>query len=213
VTALAWQERAAAHFAWARLLEQGKELDPRKQPGSYDIGSMSSDDEIVAKAFPIGGVKYSLCQYRALERDRVYFSGNVGFAVDIKNDDEHSNGRHWMLTVGGSAHVVVTPWLTGGAGVGRALFFPSGEGSGNFGKWYVQPYIIDVKPGAMVKRANLRSPWRHFVYLRYSMITFPQGFEERRFSPNSPTYEQEWIQQVGIHFDLAPVLRARKGNW
>ena len=62
VTALAWQERAAAHFAWARLLDEGKDLDPRKQPGSYEkqpgsseLERLSGDDEIVARMFPIGG--------------------------------------------------------------------------------------------------------------------------------------------------------------
>jgi hypothetical protein len=212
LTALAWQERAAAHFAWAQRLQKNDRLDPRKQPGTYDDAErMSTDDEVTTRMAPLAGVRYSLCHYRALQRDRFFVSGNVGFAVDIKNDDEHSPGRHLMLTTGGSAHAVVTPWLTAGVGAGRAFFFPSG--GSKFGKWYFQPYIVDIKPGAMVPRAELRSPWRHFVYVRYSMITFPQGFEASRFSPNSAAYEQEWIQSLGIHFDLTPVLRGRKGNW
>jgi hypothetical protein len=116
-----------------------------------------------------------------------------------------------MLTTGATVHFVARPWLTVGAGAGLATFFTSG--SGTFAKPYVQPYIVDIKPGAFVPRADVRSPWRHFVILRYSAITFPGGFDRGDFSPNSPAYPTELVHQLGVHFDLTPVLRGKRGNW
>jgi len=207
--ALAWQARAAEHFDWADRLQNNRILDPRKKPGDYDVHA--EPVQVTTRMLPVAGVRYSLCRYKALERDTHYLSGLVGFGLDIKNDDEHSRGRHKMLTTGLTYNKVVTPWLTIGAGGGVATFFTSG--SGVFAKAYVHPLIVDVKPGAFVPRANVRSPWRHFVYLRYSLLTFPGGFDSGDFTPNSPKYPTELVHQVGIHFDLTPVRRGKRGNW
>jgi hypothetical protein len=51
------------------------------------------------------------------------------------------------------------------------------------------------------------------VILRYSTITFPGGFDRGDFSPNSPAYPTELVHQLGVHFDLTPVLRGKRGNW
>jgi hypothetical protein len=211
LTAMAWQQRAAAQFDWAQRLAKNILLDPRKQPSEYTVAPMTSDEKVAATMAPVAGVRISLCHYRALQRDRFFITANVGLALDLKNDDEHSSGRHVMLNSGMSAHYAVLPFATVGVGGGRALFFPSG--APRFGKWYFQPVILDFKPGALVRRAELRSPWRHFVYVRFSVLKFPQGFEARRFSPDSPPYKPEWVKQVGVHFDLAPVLRGMKGTW
>jgi hypothetical protein len=134
---------------------------------------------------------------------------NIGLAFEIKDDHEYGTSK--MLTHGASYHVVASPWLTAGAGGGIATFLPSDRPA--FSKWYVQPWMFDIRPGAWCKNADVRSPWRHFVYVRVSAIIFPQGFETGRFTATSPEYGPELVNAVGVHFDLTPVLRGRRGNW
>jgi hypothetical protein len=207
--ALAWQARAAEHFAWAERVEFERILDPRKKPGSYDADADRVD--FTRRMLPVSGVKYSFCDYRPLDRDDHVLNASVTFGLDIKNDDGDAPGRHKMLTFGASYHKVLQPWLTVGAGAGVATFFPSGADT--FSKLYVQPYIVDVKPWAFGRDADVGSPWRHFVYVRYSTITFPQGFEAGRFWRGSERYPKEMVHSLGVHFDLTPVLRGRRGNY
>lgn len=210
LTALAWRTRAAQHFEWGRRLHANETTDPRQQPGSYDgeIGRL----DVSIRMVPIGGLRTSRCKYLPLERDNHFLSAGVGVALDIKNDDGHSQGRHLMFTGGFSYHKVIRPWLTLGAGGGLAVFSPSGA-DGLFAKGYIQPWIVDIKPAAFGGQASLGNAWRHFVFVRYSAITFPQGFDEGEFHPASPRYPKELVHSLGIHFDLAPVIRQRHGNW
>lgn len=201
--AMVWKNRAAAHLEWAESIQHGVQRNASEEPGVYDT------NQRVALFVPGIGFNYSICKYGMLERDRNFLRVNVGLAFDIKDDHEYGTSK--MLTHGASYHVVASPWLTMGAGGGIATFLPSDRPA--FSKWYVQPWMFDIRPGAWCKNADVRSPWRHFVYVRISAIVFPQGFEAGRFAATSPEYGPELVNAVGVHFDLTPVLRGRKGNW
>jgi hypothetical protein len=202
--ALAWQQRAAQSFEWAAAVQAGRNLDPRRQPGDYDNVERSL-------AVPVSGVKLSLCGYQPLERNSHFLSAAVAAGLDIKNDDGGARGRHLMVTAGLSYHKVLRPWITVGAGGGLAYFNPSGATT--FTKAYVQPWIVDIKPAAFGRNADRANAWRHFVFVRYSGLTFPGGFERGQFNEGSEEYPTELVHALGIHFDLTPVLRQRQGNW
>ena len=159
---------------------------------------------------PVSGFSASACPFSYYDVDRAFVSATAGFGWDTK--DANQGKGNMMATVGASAHWVIVPAVTVGAGAGVARFFVGSRK--DFWKGYVQPIIVDVKPLTLYFwDPRFRSPWAHTVYIRYSGTTFPGGFKAGLFAPDQPTYETEYINSIGIYFDTEPLFRNRQRKW
>jgi hypothetical protein len=119
-----------------------------------------------------------------------------------------------MLSVGLSYHWAIAPYFTFGTGAGVTRFSTRVDGGRrDFSKWYVQPTIIDFRPAALVRDANLKSPWLHVFFLRHSVIVFPGGFDAGQFGGTSAEYPTEFVSSIGVHADLAPLIRKWRKAW
>lgn len=159
------------------------------------------------------GVAVSLCSSAPLQRTTRYIAVHYAYGWDHKNPEDANR----MATIGMSMHSAVKPYLTVGAGGGVAFF--TSAGVDGFHKLYVQPFIVDfrpfalLKPFGLVKEPDLKSPLRHVVYLRFEGIVFPAGFEPGRFGGDSPRFSAELTPSLGVYFDMAPLVRKWQNRW
>jgi hypothetical protein len=160
------------------------------------------------RAFVIGAT-VSVCESEPYDRNRRFVSVNFEWGGDSKPENRRDDNR--MVTVGASYHAVIFPSLTIGSGAGIAWF--SSKTADSFEKLYIEPYIIDFRPLALKRHAELAGPWWHVFYIRYNTLTFPKGFEPGRFGGRSPRYPMELIHSIGFHADLEPVIRKLQGKW
>lgn len=223
--AVSWGNRAAAQFKWGVRVETIGQFNAADQPPADQppAGQPSFtlpfpavteiDSRKIEGLKEVGtrvvGVAYSICPAAPLMRNRSFVSLNIGWGYDDKPENMADHNR--MVTVGGSYHQVITPYLVVGAGAGIARF--SSTTAVSFGKLFIQPYIIDVRPFAVVRNAELRGPWWHALYVRYNGLIFPDGFEPGRFGNRSPRYGAELVHSVGIFGDLEPLVRSLRHKW
>jgi hypothetical protein len=149
------------------------------------------------------GIAVSLCDAKPLERHSRYLNLNFAWAYD-KLEENVDDGNS-MVTLGASYNSVITPWLTIGLGAGVATF--SSRNAQTFHKFYVEPYIVDIRPFAAKQSRYSQNPWPQVLFFRYSTILFPTGFEALRFGNRSPQYPAELVHTYGVHADLEPVIR------
>jgi hypothetical protein len=200
--ALQWGHDAERHYQ--RALIYASNDTPSDSPPTP-----RTQRTVTPKSLLSFGLSASVCDVKPLTRNTAFATVNFAWGWDTK--DAARDDRNRMVSFGASIHGVTTPYLTVGAGAGVA-WFSSGSIDG-FRKFYVQPYIIDVRPLAIVKRdSEYLGPWWHVVYFRYSTVMFPAGFEAGRF-PGSPRYGPELVHSLGIHADLEPLMRKLGGKW
>jgi hypothetical protein len=162
----------------------------------------------------------SLCHANRYDRNKRFLAVNVGWGQDTKDADYtekvtingvRNNIDNKMLTVGAGFYSVALPWLTVGSGAGVAWF--SSNRAASFQKLYIEPYIVEVKPLAFTGNSALTPWWRHVLFLSYSTLVFPTGFEAGRFQRSDPRFPAELVHVWGIHADLEPLMRRLAGNW
>ncbi len=221
--AVSWGNRAAAQFKWGVRVETLGQFNAADQPPAdqpsftlpfpavkdIDGRKIEGLKGVEAGIMAVGGAAYSICPAAPLMRNRSFVSLNIGWGYDDK--PENSADQNRMVTVGGSYHQVITPYLVVGAGAGIARF--SSATAVSFDKLFIQPYIIDVRPFAVGHNAELRGPWWHALYVRYNGLIFPDGFEPGRFGNRSPRYGAELVHSVGIFGDLEPLVRSLRHKW
>lgn len=207
IAGLEWRHVAKENAEWAERVGAGKPDDPTLRPAP-GIPERSGNRLMWVGGVAGFGGSASICPFKPLDMNRTFLSVDTSFGIDTK--DENRGDGNKMFTLGTSAHYVLTPWLAVGTGVGRAWFSSS---PGNFQKWYLQPVIVDVRPFSMRGKPQLNSPWRHAFYVRYSNITFPQGFEAGRFGGRSEAYEAELVHAYGLYLDLEPFMRKKRRRW
>jgi hypothetical protein len=155
------------------------------------------------------GIAVSLCGAKPLERHSRYVNLNFAWAYDkLKENRDDGNS---MVTIGASYNSVVTPWLTVGLGAGVATF--SSRNAQTFHKFYVEPYIVDIRPFAAKQSRYSQNPWPQVLFFRYSTILFPTGFEQFRFGNRSPQYPAELVHTYGVHADLEPLIRKLRNRY
>ncbi len=64
-----------------------------------------------------------------------------------------------------------------------------------------------------MRDANLKSPWLHVFFIRHSVIVFPGGFDAGQFGGTSAEYPTEFVSSIGVHADLAPLIRKWRKAW
>lgn len=168
------------------------------------------------------GVEASLCKMDPTQTTRSFLSANAGIGYNKPSglrdgkrepaDYEYAVGDEQMVTIGLSYHAVVAPYLTIGAGGGMALF--SSKSLPTFKTWYVEPYILDVKPARFFFGPSILADMFAF---RYNGVIFPTGFEPGRFerwtdaerTVKGPSFRlpAELVNSVGLHIDLEPLLK------
>jgi hypothetical protein len=179
------------------LLGSARSLKPEKTPDRFHTTRI------------ISGIAVSLCEAGPFERQTRFLSVNFGYGWDTLKQNEAFDNK--MVTLGGSYHAVFTPWISAGLGGGIAFF--SGNAAPSFQKFYLEPYIFDVRPFAFTQSRYSQNPWPQVVFVRYSTIIFPTGFEAGRFGGVSPQYPAELVHTWGIHFDLDPLIRSARGRY
>jgi hypothetical protein len=236
---------AARVVAW---LHKGKKGDkPEQTTKAADTERVKPMGMIGSNVFVDLGISASLCEAGPLERHTQYLALNIGWGSDTKRDPQFeafatdnnpatdpNPDKNTLVTFSASYHAVANPWLTVGLGGGLASF--SSRTRPAFRKWYVEPYIIDVRPVRAVteaigfagrwKRAGFwnfkaalqpkklpsRNPLPDLLYLRYNAFIFPTGFEAERFR-GSEQFQAEFVRAYGVHVDLEPLIRKMRGNY
>jgi hypothetical protein len=223
--AVQWRALAADHYKWAKKkAAAGNEAEdavnaPEEPPLPKELLAprttlLSEPDlptmqpRMIASALPIS-VAVSACDYKPLQRDRQFVNLKFGWAFDAKDSTERF--EHRMVTFGASFHVVASPFLTVGSGGGVATFTSNLREP--FYKVYLQPSIVDVRPFAIGRNGSTRGPWAHVIYLRYSTLVVPTGFELGSFGGQNQRYSAELVHNLGLHADLTPVIRKLQGRW
>jgi hypothetical protein len=223
--AVAWRSIAAAQFKWAKDLSEGKPADPMKKPEQPDLPggqaftadappardglAQAEQRAMMAGGLMAGGIVVSACNSAALQRERQYVSLKFGWAFDAK--DRNDVYDHRMVTIGASYNVVATPFLTVGSGAGLAVL--TSKVRDPFYKFYVNPAIVDFRPGALGRNGRSRGPWYHVFFIRYSTMVVPTGFDPGSFGGQTERYSAELTNNVGLHADLGPVIRKLQGRW
>ncbi|MEO5821482.1 MAG: hypothetical protein ABIT71_13335 [Vicinamibacteraceae bacterium] len=220
--ALQWRTLAADHYKWAtsRKFIVGDTMHAPEEPTlppmskAMTTGLLPAADlpTVQLKSFAVSApfsIAVSACDYKPLQRDRQFVSLKFGWAFDAKDRNEVYD--HRMVTIGASYNVVATPFLTVGSGVGIAVL--TSKVRDPFYKFYVQPTIVDFRPGALGRDGGSRGPWWHVFYLRYSTMVVPTGFAADSFGGQTQRYSAELTNNVGLHADLTPVIRKLQGRW
>lgn len=224
VSGLRWRGYALARFAYANTPAALRSDVEPDAPVEVAVAT----EEVGVQAFAGGGpgLAVSLCDAGPYERHTRFLSVNVSWGSD--NLERNDGDRNTLVTLGASYHAVLTPWLSAGVGGGVASF--SSVTAPAFRKWYIEPYIVDLRPArgivdlaAWLKRpagtkvqddkVPSTNPWPDVLFLRYSTILFPTGIEAQRFGGRSPQYPAELIHSYGVHADLEPLVRKMRGRY
>jgi len=206
--AFVWRQHAKNHYEWGKRVEQHQKDEPDKAP--YTPTAPKIELKTASVSFlPGGGLSFSLCDAKPLHRDKRYLNVNIGWGYDTKVENRGQGNR--MVLFGASYHGVVSPYLTVGTGAGLATFSSSAQKSAQ--RLYVQPYIVDFRPGGLRRNVDFHGPWWQVFFFRYSTIIFPAGFEPGQFGGVSPQYRAELVHSVGFHADMAPVIRGIQKRW
>jgi hypothetical protein len=215
--ALARRALADEQFELGERVARGQVVNqpPTTPPSQLDSIRNNKDktsNQTLAAGFG-GGVTMSTCKAAPYARQSRYLSVNIGTGWDTKKLLNATRApENKMVTVGGSYHSVVQPWLTIGAGAGAAWF--SSDVTNTTRTLYVQPYILDFYPAALRKDSQLKGPWWHLFYFRYSTVIFPNGFAKGSFAGyEDKQFPAELVHSYGLHIDTEPLLRKLRDKW
>lgn len=191
-----YDKLAAQYATWGEVIEKRlpgdtQVLPPPRVPGDVEVTGG------VAGVFSM-----SLCRENPSKATRTFLSANMAIGTNTNQDYAVDDLR--LVTVGASYHAVLAPYLTAGTGAGLAFF--TSDSLETFRKFYVEPYVVDVRPGALPYRkigscfrlwrswrrlcdghsepiTDLSEErwWKELLAFRYSTLMFPQGFEPGRF--------------------------------
>ena len=218
------EAQAQSQLKWAlHVLESDDNAADRRKHEDELANTLA----LITAAF-VPGITISLCEARQDDRLDRYVSLNVGwgferdtrsrfFGIRLLGRDPDENRQNAVVTLGASYHMVVQPWLTAGIGGGVA-YFSSTQQRESFRKFYIEPYIVDIRPVAAIPK------WKdealaHTFFFRFGAIIFPQGFEAGRFTrpepvgPLSTQYPAEFLRTWGFHADLEPLMRKWLNKW
>jgi hypothetical protein len=213
--ALQWRDYALAQFAWA----------DRARSLAFDDGMVRAASTqrlplprfmrparvrlVNSFAVPVNA-SASICSAGPIDRHKQALNVTYEFASDRKAEYAGTDSR--MHKVGVSYHFILAPWVSVGFGGGRAFF--KSDGVDWFGKYYVEPHIVDVRPLAIGQHKYSTEAWRQVFYLRVNSLWFVNGFEAGRFGRGtSPKLGNELITSIGIHADVSPVIRKARRRW
>jgi hypothetical protein len=213
--ALQWREYALGQFAWAdRVLTVTADDAVMRAAAVQKLPVprfMRPAKVRLVKGFAVPvNLSASFCSAGPIDRHKQALNFTYEFASDHKAENSADNSR--MHKFGASYHFIPAPWVSFGFGAGRAFF--KSDGVDWFGKWYVEPHIVDIRPLAIGQRRYSPEAWRQVFYVRVNSLWFVNGFEAGRFSRGtSLPLGNELITSIGIHADVSPVIRKARRRW
>jgi hypothetical protein len=167
-----------------------------------------------------GGFTLSACPVRPGEKRRA--SLDLGFRFLRFTDDAASNkfaggneielgtfapSFSWKVFTNPRFDVV-------DAGVGGGVYWFSSQGPNpggfeSFSGVILEPVRLDFHAPSVWTRNNW---WAAIPNLRFGLMVFPAGFKANAFGPNlegdkARPIGAEWLKNVGIFFDLEPIVR------
>jgi len=161
------------------------------------------------------GASYSLCRTEPIDRGKAFFS--LRGSVMWDRNEANQFDRNMMYGVSLGYHRVLTPVITVGAGAGYA-WFRTAEAAGSSEtttkeNWFIEPFLIDVHPLAIGQPKYSPDAWRQVLFVRFSGMIFPSGFDQDFFGGRSPEYGAELVRAYGIYINLEPIFRKKRGRW